>query len=97
MLLRRVIHRDLKPENILMDDACNVKVADFGLACITTPFSGSLSAACGTPEFTAPEIIRGEVRLLYAFLFACYELHATAVQVLKLAWLAFPMLCSALK
>ncbi|KAK9821307.1 hypothetical protein WJX81_006836 [Elliptochloris bilobata] len=57
---RRVIHRDLKPENILMDDACNVKVADFGLAGITTPFSGSLSAACGTPEFTAPEIIRGE-------------------------------------
>ncbi len=61
---RRVIHRDLKPENILMDDACNVKIADFGLAGITTPFSGSLSAACGTPEFTAPEIVRGEVRLL---------------------------------
>jgi serine/threonine protein kinase len=57
-----VIHRDLKPENILMDDACNVKVADFGLAGITTPFSGALSAACGTPEFTAPEIVRGEVR-----------------------------------
>ena len=59
---RRVIHRDLKPENILMDDACNVKVADFGLAGITTPFSGALSAACGTPEFTAPEIVRGEAR-----------------------------------
>ena len=47
-----------------MDDACNVKIADFGLAGITTPFSRSLSAACGTPEFTAPEIVRGEVRLL---------------------------------
>ncbi|KAK9815615.1 hypothetical protein WJX72_006892 [[Myrmecia] bisecta] len=57
---RRVIHRDLKPENILLDDSGNVKVADFGLAGITTPFSGNLRSACGTPEFTAPEIVRGK-------------------------------------
>ena len=55
---RRVIHRDLKPENILMDDAMNVKIADFGLAGITTPFSGNLRQMCGTPEFTAPEIVQ---------------------------------------
>ena len=55
---RRVIHRDLKPENILMDDAVNVKIADFGLAGITTPFSGNLRQMCGTPEFTAPEIVQ---------------------------------------
>ena len=87
---RRVIHRDLKPENILMDDACNVKVADFGLAGITTPFSGSLSAACGTPEFTAPEIIRGEVRLPCAFMLAHGGPYASAVQVLRLSWRALP-------
>ena len=57
---RRVIHRDLKPENILMDEAMNVKIADFGLAGITTPFSGNLRQLCGTPEFTAPEIVQGK-------------------------------------
>ena len=36
----------------------NVKIADFGLAGITTPFSGNLRQMCGTPEFTAPEIVQ---------------------------------------
>lgn len=57
---RRVIHRDLKPENILMDENNNVKIADFGLAAVTAPFSGGLTLQCGTPEFTAPEITVGK-------------------------------------
>lgn len=57
---RRVVHRDLKPENILMDENGNIKIADFGLAAVTAPFSGSLTLQCGTPEFTAPEIVQGK-------------------------------------
>ena len=43
-----------------MDESTNVKIADFGLAGITTPFSGNLRQLCGTPEFTAPEIVQGK-------------------------------------
>ena len=27
-----IIHRDLKPANILIDDDCNIKICDFGIA-----------------------------------------------------------------
>jgi len=27
-----VIHRDIKPANILVNDDCNIKICDFGLA-----------------------------------------------------------------
>lgn len=27
-----VIHRDLKPANVLIDESCNIKICDFGIA-----------------------------------------------------------------
>jgi serine/threonine protein kinase len=52
-----IVHRDLKPSNLLVDEAWNVKVADFGFARIKE--ENATMTRCGTPCWTAPEIIRG--------------------------------------
>ena len=53
-----IIHRDLKPSNLLVDENWNVKIADFGFARIKE--ENATMTRCGTPCWTAPEIIRGE-------------------------------------
>jgi serine/threonine-protein kinase len=57
-----VVHRDLKPQNVLCRAAPPaVKVIDFGLA--TTNFFAGMTATgmiLGTPEYMAPEQIRGK-------------------------------------
>mmetsp|Transcript_130688 Transcript_130688/g.279453 ORF Transcript_130688/g.279453 Transcript_130688/m.279453 type:complete len:387 (+) Transcript_130688:75-1235(+) len=55
----KVIHRDIKPENILLDKEGHVKLADFGWSNVME--SASFRATfCGTPDYLAPEMIRGE-------------------------------------
>jgi hypothetical protein len=51
-----VIHRDIKPENILIRPDGRVKIADFGLAKLSTAEQLTLTqAAMGTPHYMAPE------------------------------------------
>ncbi|GLB43723.1 putative non-specific serine threonine protein kinase [Lyophyllum shimeji] len=56
----KIVHRDLKPENVLLDDDLNVKIADFGLSNEISD-GDFLSTSCGSPNYAAPEVIRGGV------------------------------------
>jgi len=50
-----ILHRDLKALNLLVDNSFNVKVADFGIA---RPRVDDTMTFCGTPKWTAPEVLR---------------------------------------
>merc|ERR1719499_2253454 len=58
----RVVHCDLKPDNILFVTEAEdspIKIIDFGMSKVL-PRLRSLRELCGTPYYTAPEIINGE-------------------------------------
>ncbi|MEQ4720530.1 serine/threonine-protein kinase [Nonomuraea sp. B19D2] len=56
-----VFHRDVKPDNILITAAKQVVLVDFGIAAIEGHERITmLGQVVGTPDFTAPERLRGE-------------------------------------
>lgn len=58
---QRVVHRDLKPSNVLVASDGTVKLLDFGIALILEPDADQTSATrVFTPEYAAPEQLRGE-------------------------------------
>lgn len=57
-----VAHRDIKPENLVLDSRGNLKLTDFGLACVFKKRTGPKklqSKPCGSPPYSAPEIVTG--------------------------------------
>mmetsp|Transcript_116884 Transcript_116884/g.372159 ORF Transcript_116884/g.372159 Transcript_116884/m.372159 type:complete len:443 (+) Transcript_116884:111-1439(+) len=56
---RGVVHRDIKPENILLDIEGHAKLADFGWSNVMNN-AAHRATFCGTPDYLAPEMIRGD-------------------------------------
>jgi serine/threonine-protein kinase len=76
-----VVHRDLKPENIMVDAEDNIKLIDFGIAGDSAARRltyANITAALGTPDYIAPEQVkgkRGDARTdLYAMGVILYEM-----------------------
>ncbi|MCH7747979.1 MAG: serine/threonine protein kinase [Acidobacteria bacterium] len=58
---RSIIHRDLKPANLFITTDRQVKVLDFGLARIASSNLTRTGLVFGTPDYMAPEQVRGKV------------------------------------
>ena len=76
-----IVHRDIKPENVMLSHSGAVKVADFGLARVTSTDTKTLTqvgVAMGTPLYMSPEQIEGralDIRSdIYSLGVTCYHL-----------------------
>lgn len=61
---RGLIHRDIKPENVILTKDGGVKLADLGLARLTSDEKWAMAEAgmaIGTPYYISPEQVRGQV------------------------------------
>jgi serine/threonine protein kinase len=68
-----ILHRDIKPSNCFVDSDGSVKVGDFGLSISTLARDVQQQLATGfegTPQFAAPEQLRGEPLDLRADIYA---------------------------
>lgn len=61
-----IVHRDLKASNFMFvrssegRDVRDIKIIDFGLAGRIDPATGEVTGTCGTPYYTAPEVLTNE-------------------------------------
>jgi calcium-dependent protein kinase len=64
MHAKGIAHCDLKPDNFLFHESGKLKIIDFGMSKrVPRGYRTSLSALCGTPYYTAPEVLRGQYHM----------------------------------
>jgi serine/threonine protein kinase len=57
-----VLHRDLKPENVMIGEDGKPRLMDFGIAVESALYRGEKTDTVpGTPQFLAPELLRGDL------------------------------------
>ena len=82
---RNIAHCDIKSENILLDWNDNAKLCDFGLSALKNETGSSQSNLVppgqGTPRYSAPEVLRGEILNMAQLLQA--DIYSLAIVVFE--------------
>ena len=78
---RQIIHRDIKPENIILRSDKTFALVDFGAAKVVTQAISKTGTIIGSPEYIAPEQLRGKAVFASDF----YSLGVTCLNLLTQA------------
>ena len=76
-----IIHRDIKPENIILRSDRTFALVDFGAAKVVNPTMSKTGTIIGSPEYIAPEQLRGKAVFASDF----YSLGVTCLNLLTQA------------